>query len=321
MPAYAASPVTNPRAPQGAHLPPCVLIVDANNTASAAYHVSGDLTTDTGDAVGVTYTMLNSLRTLLWHFPTATEVIYCWDSRPIWRSAIYPEYKMNRASHRGEAKDPEDTWEEQKSLFIEFLNVLPVTQAKGPFLEADDLAWILSQPERLPEGHIAVLVSNDKDWYQLIGDRAVVWRPMLKTLLDAHNFHKVTDYANPYQIVQAKAIAGDPKDNVIGAESIGESSALKYLNNLEMQAFRHRRIMEWLSKPQHALNIELLDLGRIPKEVIAGAKLTKTQFSEEGFRDLCRRLEFWSIFERWGDYIGLFQKLVPPCADRAGLLT
>jgi len=313
VPAYAASPVKNTRQPQGAHLPPCVLIVDANNTAKAAYHVSGELVTDAGHGVGITYTMLNSLKTLLYHFPTATQVIYCWDSRPIWRSALYPAYKMNRASHQpGHVKDPEDNWEEQKQLFLRFLEVLPVTQVRGELLEADDIAYWLSRKEQLPEGHVAVLVSNDKDWFQLIGDHQVLWRPssvIPKKFLDLHNYDRDTDYRTPAEIIQVKAIAGDSKDNVHGADGIGEGSVLKYLNHQPMQEFREKRILDWIDTEHYRLNLRLLDLDQTPKELFHNIEVNRTLWDERAFMMLCRELEFYTIMERWGEFTGAFLRL------------
>ncbi len=95
--------------------------------------------------------------------------------------------------------------------------------------EADDV--IASVCKHLPEGERAVIVSTDKDMYQLLSSQVTIWNPVRKCILTVA-WLKQTYLCTPKQWIEVKAIAGCGTDEVEGIKGVGDKTAVKYLNGL-----------------------------------------------------------------------------------------
>ena len=139
---------------------------------------------------------------------------------PTPRHALFPEYKANRL------KVPEDL-AAQLSLVKETIDALGVTRIEIPGVEADDIIGTMSRIGE-EQGMRVVIVSSDKDLYQLVSDHVVV-RDGLKERAVGSEEVRETFGVDPGQVVDLLALAGDPSDNVPGVPGIGEKTAASLL--------------------------------------------------------------------------------------------
>jgi DNA polymerase-1 len=280
------------------------LLLDCNGICHALSHTVGELSHN-GMETGIIFGFLLQLFTLQKRFHPHRWV-FAWDSRLSLRKHIYSQYKGNRAIKR--SPQEEDL---RSSVFRQFdllrINILPslgfdcILYVNG--YEADDLlACAVGQI-----GGKKVIVSQDHDLYQLLGEHCTMYNSRTRSLFTETDFR--TQYGiNPEQWVEVKAIAGCPGDNVQGILHVGEATAIKYLTGqLSYKSKTYASIrQQWWDQVQ--LNRRLV---RLPFEGCQAA--TKGSFSdgyssslsEEGFRRVCREHGFESFlakekYEEWG---------------------
>jgi DNA polymerase-1 len=108
---------------------------------------------------------------------------------------------------------------------------IPVVEAEG--FEADDVLATLASEAR-DRGHPVIIVTGDRDSYQLVED------PYIRVL---YNRRGVSDYAlydeagieertgvRPLKYPLLAALRGDPSDNLPGVPGVGEKTAAKLIN-------------------------------------------------------------------------------------------
>ncbi|TRZ98711.1 MAG: DNA polymerase I [Deltaproteobacteria bacterium] len=168
--------------------------------------------TPTNVVLGVARILLKILRE---ERPDAVVAVF--DSRePTPRHAIYPEYKANRL------KTPEDL-AAQIPMVDEMIDALGVRRLSLAGAEADDIIGTLS---RIAEerGMDVVIVSSDKDMYQLVSRRVKVRDGLKEHTVGEAQVEEVFGVP-PGKVADLLALAGDPSDNVPGVPGIGEKTA------------------------------------------------------------------------------------------------
>ena len=92
---------------------------------------------------------------------------------------------------------------------------------------------IATLTRRYQEDHEVVIFSEDKDLLQLVNNRVSV---VIKNKQDKKTYLKIdqTNFQNhfflePQQIIDFKAIAGDPSDNLKGIKGIGNKTAISLI--------------------------------------------------------------------------------------------
>ena len=92
--------------------------------------------------------------------------------------------------------------------------------------EADDIIAALHgvyYPEEI------VIVSTDKDLYQLLSGNTTIYRPGANpSLMTIQNFHKMFSGLRPDRWATVKALAGCSSDNVPGMSGVAELTAVRY---------------------------------------------------------------------------------------------
>ena len=97
---------------------------------------------------------------------------------------------------------------------------MPVIQLMVDFVEADDIIAYVCNNQKYKDWN-KIIISSDKDFYQLLGDDSVwIWRPIQKLLLNGTQLlYKEGIHPNNYAL--ARAIDGDKSDNIEGVPRIG----------------------------------------------------------------------------------------------------
>ncbi|MEM7414197.1 MAG: DNA polymerase I [Gemmatimonadota bacterium] len=149
------------------------------------------------------------------------------DSGDSFRDEIYPEYKATRE------KMPDDL---RASLgrvrqIVEGFND-PVVELDG--YEADDVIGTLAH-KAVAAGLDAVIVSGDKDFYQLVGPHVHLLNPgrggstgVAQEWVTVENADKKFGIP-PGQVADYLALVGDSSDNVPGAKGVGPKTAVALL--------------------------------------------------------------------------------------------
>ena len=115
----------------------------------------------------------------------------------------------------------------QQTRLVEYINSLPIIQLMLDSVEADDvISYVVQMPEY--KGWQKVIVSSDKDFFQLCDDETVVFRPIQKEVLNKHAI-KDKHGVHPTNFALARAIAGDKSDNLPGVDGVGLPTVAKRL--------------------------------------------------------------------------------------------
>lgn len=200
------------------------LVVDANNLGCRAWYAMRNVGADRAE--GMLYGFFRDVRALERQFGT-NKLAFCFDSRHSLRRQIYHDYKANRVSEE-DAGSRHRMFKTIRREYLPRLGYANVFHHKG--YEADDLMASVVQHN---QGGF-VLVSTDKDLYQLLSPTVRIWRPPQGPHSPGQH---VTDRSfkkeygiRPRTWAKVKAITGCSTDNVAGVRGVGEKYAIAYLN-------------------------------------------------------------------------------------------
>lgn len=230
-----------------------MLILDGSNLCHRSYHaLAGTGLRDAdGNAVWAMHGMLGLIGKLVSDVG-ATHVVVCRDlpgGCPDRKDAI-PEYK----AHRG-APDPD--LRVQLNRYPVLLEEIGVTNIAVDGIEADDLlACVAAEAER--RGMHSVIVTNDRDAYQLLRPGVDVVRPDGVIVSNATIQAKYGVEANEY--AKLAALVGEPGDGISGIPRVGAKTAAKLINHfkddLESALTDHARLRECVSESVAKLIVE-----------------------------------------------------------------
>ena len=198
-------------------------LIDGNSQMYRAYHAIRDLTGPDGRSTNAIYGFVTMLRKLISkHKPDYIAAAFD-VAGPTFRAEIEASYKANRPEM------PEDLVE-QVPLVHESCRALGVPVLTLTGYEADDLIGTLT--ERATEkGMDVVIVTGDKDLFQLVCDSVKVYNPKDNgTWYDAAEVQKKFG-VKPSQVVDVLALMGDASDNIKGVPGIGEKGARELITN------------------------------------------------------------------------------------------
>lgn len=193
-----------------------------------------------------------------------SHVAVCWDmGSKTFRTEMFPEYKANR----GEA--PVELIP-QFELVKEVVEAFDIPNIGVPGYEADDCIGTIA---RTSDEDVQVsILTGDKDILQLINDRTSVI--LLQKGYGNYQVHNRDTLYNekgiwPEQMIDLKALMGDPSDNYPGVKGIGEKTAIKLLQQFEnVEGILEN--LDSLTKSQKAKieqDLEMLHLSRQLAEI------------------------------------------------------
>ena len=182
-----------------------------------AYHAIRGLTGPDGKSTNAVFGFVTMLRKLIAdHTPDL--IVTAFDLRgPTFRTELAADYKANRSPM------PPDLVE-QVPWVHEACEALGVPILTSERFEADDVIGTLAS-QAVATGREVVIVTGDKDFFQLVGGPITVFNPRDPgTWYDAAGVQDKMGVA-PHQIVDLLALMGDSVDNVKGVPGIGEKGA------------------------------------------------------------------------------------------------
>ena len=157
------------------------------------------------------------------------------------RRAIESNYKngrrpmtLNRSGYYSNMYDTEDNRNYQLKTLIEVLKFVPVTQIYVSDCEADDIIGYICRNEKL--GQEKILITSDKDYYQLIDKKTKIWSPNQKKLIDAESVLDKWGISSE-NYCTARCFIGDQSDGIKGAKGAGFKTMIKFFPELSESNF------------------------------------------------------------------------------------
>jgi 5'-3' exonuclease len=202
-----------------------LLVVDGDSLAHRAYHALPPIKGAGGRPVNALVGFANLLL-LLWQMEQPRAVLVGWDTAnaPLYRHQLWPAYQGTRPDF-----DPEIV--EQLERLPGLVAALGGANAKAAGYEADDFLATAARLEQ-EAGGTALVVTSDRDAYQLVTDAVTVLAPQTggKPPLRIGPRQVLERYGvQPAQVPDFIALRGDPSDNLPGAPGIGAKTAAALL--------------------------------------------------------------------------------------------
>ena len=293
------------------HSPPQLFLIDGYALIYRAFFalITRPLRTTRGENTSAAWGVVNFLLRLREKYhPDYLGWVH--DAGDSFRTTLYAEYKSTREKLDDELQAEFDRSVERIEQLLAAFRV-PVVSVPG--YEADDVIGTLAE-QGADAGLQVVIVSGDKDFYQLIGPRVALLNPgrggpgaVDEQWVDQSNAAERLGVP-PEQVVDYLALVGDSSDNVPGVKGIGSKGAAELLAQFgsveamlertgEVKAKRAREALE-----QYAANARLSrELVTIRRDVPAKLdldRLVETEPDRTALLKLCAELEFYSLVRR-----------------------
>ena len=234
-----------------------------------------------------------------------THVAVAFDiSRYSFRTRIYPEYKATRGETPSEFIG-------QVPLLQEALAAMGVVTLTKEDYEADDILATLAH-QAGEKGFDVLVVSGDRDTFQLVNDRVTVLYPSARGVAELKRYTPSAVEERygvpPHKYPDVAALVGETSDNLVGVDKVGEKTAVKWITqfgsldsvlehadeisgvvgqNLRDQrdrAIRNRQLNRLLTDVALDVTLEELERGSINPEAVS------TVFTNLGFKTLKTRV-------------------------------
>ena len=149
---------------------------------------------------------------------------------PTKRHEMYKEYKATR-------KGMPDELAVQLPIIKDVLSAMNIKVIEKEGYEADDILGTLAKTAE-KEGLTAILLTGDRDSFQLASDKTTIRIPRTKGgKTETENFDKnkiIEVYGvKPKQLIEVKGLMGDSSDNIPGVPGVGEKTALNLIKEYE----------------------------------------------------------------------------------------
>ena len=224
-------------------------------------------------------------------------------SRESFRTLELPEYKGTRGETPPEFLG-------QTELLVESLTAMRITSVSREMFEADDLIASLAA-KGAAEGYRVLVVSGDRDTFQLIEDDVTILYPVkgvlnLARMDDAAVYEKYGVHAKQYP--ELAALVGETSDNLKGVPGVGPKTAAKWIQEFgsldailanadaipgkvgeslrehKDLAIRNRRLNHLLRDLEFEFTLGDLELGPVDENAV------KEVFAKLSFRTLLTRV-------------------------------
>jgi len=198
-----------------------LLAIDGNSLLFQAYHAfyKANLTTRDGFPTGALKGFFTKLTELLKREPS--HVLVAFDvHQPTFRHEKYADYKLGR-------KPADEDLKKQMPVVRELLREMGVAVIECPRYEGDDILGTFARRAEA-QGIDTLIVTGDRDSFQLITDRTKIYYTKDNSIVDAAAIFEKYGL-EPDRMRDLKALMGDSSDHIPGVEGVGEKTALKLL--------------------------------------------------------------------------------------------
>mgnify|MGYP001051987737 CR=1 FL=1 len=294
-----------------------LLVIDSNALLHRSFHALPPLTTKEGEQTGAIYgfllTLFRAIKDIQPDFIVAT-----FDTAaPTFRHEKFKEYKAKR-------KKAAEEFYQQIPKTKEVLSALSIPIFEKEGFEADDLIATISK--KAPKSQIypeieTYILTGDFDTLQLVDKNTKVYtlgKGIKETII--YNKEKVGERfkIEPWQMVDFKALAGDPSDNIPGATGIGKKIAAELLKKYKGLENLYKIIEEtpssfFLKSSRYSQRLRNI-LVQQKEQIFFSRVLVKARedapidfhikdckfgdFNKQKLEEVFKRLEFFSLIKK-----------------------
>ncbi len=293
-----------------------LFLIDGNAIIHRAFHALPNFTTSKGELINAVYGFSSMLLNIINNQKPEYIAVSFDRAAETFRHKEFAEYKATRVPAPDElyAQIP------RVKQVVEAFNI-PIYEIDG--FEADDVLGTLAKQATKattpsPELH-TYIVTGDMDTLQLVTDRTSIFAPH-KGFQESIIYTPTNVLAKygltPSQIVDYKALKGDPSDNIPGVYGIGDKTAVQLLQKYKTLD----GIYEHLNEIPGALHEKLAKdrdkaylsqhLAQIVTDVPVKLDIddcSTHKFNEEKLISLFKELEFTSLLaklQKFNDHYG-----------------
>ena len=294
------------------HDPPQLFLIDGYALIYRAFFamISRPLRTAKGENTSAAWGVVNFLLRLREKY-RPDYIAWINDAGVSFRSERYADYKSTRQKLGQELQADFDRSVER---ICELLDAFRVPVLAVPGYEADDVIGTLAG-RAAAHGLQAVIVSGDKDFYQLIAPRIALLNPgrggpaaVDEVWVDQANASERLGVA-PERVTDFLALVGDTSDNVPGVKGIGDKGALKLIADYgDLENILAHAAEVSGKRPREAL-LAQADAARLSKELVTIqrdvpvefdlTRLTMAEPDRDAVVRLLSELEFYSLARRF----------------------
>jgi len=283
-----------------------IMLIDGSSLLHRAFYALPLLTTKKGLYTNGVYGFLTMFYRIENEYKPDFICVAFDKKGPTFRKKVYADYKGTRQSTPSELA-------QQFPIIKEILNDMDIKTLEMDEYEADDIVGTLAKKAE-EMGMDAILVTGDKDYFQLATDknRVFLTRKGISEM-DIFDREKINiEYGiQPYQFIDLKGLMGDKSDNIPGVPGIGEKTGLKLIKEYEnldniyenIENISGKKLKENLveNKSQAYMSREL---GKIITNIPLDYRLEDFKVNEpnyENLKKIYKELEFKSLLAKLPD--------------------
>jgi len=276
-----------------------LILVDGNSIIFRAYYATAYpganlMQTSTGIYTNALFAFANMVDKI--KEMEFDHILFAFDtSEPTKRHILYEDYKAGR-------KPMPEELGMQFDLVFEYLDISGFHHYKLPGYEADDIIGTLSK-QATKLGYRVDIYSSDRDLLQLVNESVTV-NLIKKGMGDIDVYTPKTileEFSLTYdQMIDYKALTGDPSDNISGIPGVGPKTAQKLLNeyktldNILAHGDEIKGVLGQRIRDSHELAHKSKYLVTINLDVPLPFKVEDLKYTNPGYDDL---ISFYQKYE------------------------
>ena len=236
-----------------------LFLIDGHALCYRCFFAIKALATSKGQPTNAVYGFVRVLRNILKeHQPDYMAV--CFDSKEkTRRQQKFAEYKIHRPSMPDDLRSQIPVIKDVVEAFH-----IPIFELGG--FEADDIIATITK-KCADQNLDVVIVSDDKDMYQLAGKNVKFFGSKSETVLDSKAVEKKLGF-DPKYMVDFIGLAGDASDNIPGVKGIGKVNAAQLVNEFgNLEKILNHFAKAKTSTAKEKLIIEQQEEARLSKEL------------------------------------------------------
>ncbi len=234
-------------------------LIDGSAYIYRAYHAIRNLSNSQGLPTNAAFGFTRMLLKLIEDRDPEYLVMFFDAKGPTFRHEMYEKYKANRPAM------PED-------LSVQIPYIKEITKGfnlkviEMPGFEADDLIGTFSRQGQDAGFHV-IMVTGDKDFMQLVTEKAIIWDPMKNKTIDV-SFIEESFGLRPSQMIDVMGLSGDTADNIPGVPGIGPTIAASLIKTFGSIKELYEKVDTITKKKQHENLVKYKDQAFLSKKLV-----------------------------------------------------
>ena len=281
-----------------------IIMIDGNNLMFRSYYATAYngnfMNNSKGFPTNALFGFVNMIHKII-NEENPEYVIVAFDKGKTFRHEEYDGYKDGRVETPDELK-------KQFPIAKQLLTAMGIKYYEIDNYEADDIIGTFSKFCDDDPDFIGTIVSSDKDLLQLISSDVDIKLLKQKDYIRYNEQTFEEAYGiKPINVIDLKALMGDPSDNIPGVKGVGEKTALKLLHEYKTLDGIYENIDNIKGKLKEKLETDKENayksyhLATIVKEVPMEITIEDTKYlgdDTENLNKLYEDLEFYSFLKK-----------------------